>query len=204
SSYNILIKSGIAKITDFGLSNVINQMLSISSDGDYLAYIDPKSFKDKSYRLGMKADIFSLGVILWEISSGRNPCEGRTETQDIVVYRLNGFRDPPFPGTPEEYAMLYSECWNEDSSIRPTCEEVYKRLRYYNELNNLSRLLDIKQNGTTRLKLQKDLYNKLVLGQFDNIITEFNESITKSGEICHVLHDNNDYSAFSNTDISLE
>jgi len=81
-------------------------------------YRDPLSLKDPSYHRGKKSDIFSLGVILWEISR-KIPCEGCTETVDIVVYRLNGYRDPPSPETAEEYISLYSECWHEDANKRP-------------------------------------------------------------------------------------
>ena len=91
------------------------------------AYNDPVCFKDTQYIYGKKSDIFSLGVILWEISSGKAPCGGR-ESHSIIKYRLDGFRDPPVSGTPEEYVKLYSECWDEDSNNRPACEHVYERL----------------------------------------------------------------------------
>ncbi|CAG8472522.1 2176_t:CDS:2 [Paraglomus occultum] len=66
------------------------------------AYKDPASLRNSSYKGGNKSDMFSLGVILWEISSGKVPCGERIKVTDIIVYRLNGFRDSPFPGTPEE------------------------------------------------------------------------------------------------------
>ncbi|CAG8476553.1 2218_t:CDS:2 [Paraglomus occultum] len=86
-----------------------------------LAYKDPASFNDdnESCEHGKESDIFSLGVILWEISSGKMPCDGHREHATIVMYRLNGSRDNPFPGTPEEYIKLYSECWDEDPNKRP-------------------------------------------------------------------------------------
>ncbi|CAG8532021.1 8247_t:CDS:2 [Paraglomus occultum] len=124
SSSNILIKSGVAKITDFGLSNVLKQAISKSSDKGALAYKDPLFLVNTSYQLDKKSDIFSLGVIFWEISSGEVPCSGHTEMNYIVTYRRNGFRDLTFPGTPEEYFKLYSECWTGDRSKRPDCEKV--------------------------------------------------------------------------------
>ncbi|CAG8580605.1 4171_t:CDS:2 [Paraglomus occultum] len=45
------------------------------------------------------------------------------------MYRLEGARDPPFPGTPEDYINLYSECWDEDPDKRPSCANVYERLK---------------------------------------------------------------------------
>ena len=130
SSNKILVDSrGDAKITDFGLSRVLKQAMANSSGEGALAYKDPISFKNTSYQLGKKSDIFSLGVILWEITSGKVPCGGRTEAVDIIAYRLQGFRDSPLSETPGEYINLYSECWHEDPDSRPTCESVYTKLK---------------------------------------------------------------------------
>src|SRR6185436_17309020 len=90
SSSNVRIKSGVAKITDFGLSSVLKQAMSKSGGDGAPAYIDPLSLKDKSYQRGKRSDIFSLGIILWEISGGKDPCVGLTEAVDIIAYRLNG------------------------------------------------------------------------------------------------------------------
>src|SRR5581483_9290285 len=129
SSANILLQEGITKITDFGLSNTLKQIMSTSKGEGNMAYIDPLSFKDKSYKHGKQSDIFSLGVILWEISSGKIPCEGVTTNYEILLYRLNGSRDSPFPGTPEQYIDLYSKCWDEDPNRRPSSETVNRLLK---------------------------------------------------------------------------
>src|SRR5205085_11092896 len=94
-----------------------------------MAYIDPLSFKNKSYKRGKQSDIFSLGVILWEISSGKIPCEGVTTNHEILLYRLNGSYDSPFPGTSEQYIDLYSKCWNEDPNRHPSSETVNRLLK---------------------------------------------------------------------------
>src|SRR6185312_13357871 len=129
SSANILIQEGITKITDFGLSNTIKQTMSTSKGEGNMAYIDPLSFKDESYKRGKQSDIFSLGVILWEISSGKIPCGGVITIYQILLCRLNGFRDSPFPGTPESYIDLYSKCWDEDPNKRPAIETVNELLK---------------------------------------------------------------------------
>ncbi|CAG8455550.1 10106_t:CDS:2, partial [Paraglomus occultum] len=103
SSNNILIQAGTAKIADFGLSSVLAQMSQSHGYGNS-AYKDPASFD--STKRGKESDIFSLGVILWEISSGKIPCEGRAKESAIILCRLKGFRDAPFPGTPNEYIKL--------------------------------------------------------------------------------------------------
>src|SRR6185312_6841671 len=78
---------------------------------------------------------FSLGVLLWEISSGQIPCNKCTH-YSVVEYRKQGYRDSPFPGTPEAYVQLYSACWSENLDERPSCKEIYKQLNLlFNDKN---------------------------------------------------------------------
>src|SRR5437879_11150910 len=100
------------------------------------AYRDPISFKNHSYRRGKESDIFSLGVILWEISSGKMPCDGHTQSHEVAKYREKGFRDSPSSEVPEVYIKLYSDCWNEDPDKRPSCIEVHIQLKLLSEIQH--------------------------------------------------------------------
>ncbi|CAG8510040.1 7226_t:CDS:2 [Paraglomus occultum] len=132
TSANILIKDGVAKITDFGLSGNPNQESSMSRCRGHPAYIDPMCFTTKSYKRGKKSDIFSLGNVLWEIASGQVPCNGY-QTHEIVIRRLSGKCDEDevneICGLPKDYITLYSDCWKECPDDRPSCEQVYDRLK---------------------------------------------------------------------------
>ncbi|CAG8480773.1 5060_t:CDS:10 [Paraglomus occultum] len=128
NSHNIIFCKGIPKITGFGLASMNAHTISKYENDGIQAYVDPLSLADVSYQRGKESDIFSLGVILWEISSGQRPCEGMTSAASIIEFRLNGSRDEPVLGTPEDYIDLYSECWDEDPDDRPSCEDVHERL----------------------------------------------------------------------------
>jgi serine/threonine protein kinase len=43
-------------------------------------YMDPKKFNNRSYSLNKKSDVYSVGVLLWEISNGLPPffAEGKS------------------------------------------------------------------------------------------------------------------------------
>ena len=118
----------MAKITDFGLSDLILQQKSRSDVQGTLPYLDPRCLYDSSTKRDKKSDIFSFGVVLWEISGGKRPCDGLQYDRDIMNYRLNGSRDAPISGTPEGYIILYSECWEDDPEKRPNSEQIFNRL----------------------------------------------------------------------------
>ena len=120
-----MIHAGVAKLTDFGLTDSAIQRRNSKRR---LAYLDSRCIYNKDTKQDQKSDIFSFGVVLWEISSRRRPCDGLQYDNDIVTYRLNGERDAPASGTPEGYIALYSECWDNDAEKRPSCKQILERL----------------------------------------------------------------------------
>ncbi|CAB5342275.1 unnamed protein product [Rhizophagus irregularis] len=100
-SKNIVIHENNAKIIDFGISKIQNQ----SS-----AYID----------------IYSFGVLMWEISSGCSPFEDCLTKNEKVALICAGKREIPIPETPKEYEELYIKCWDQEPKQRPTISEVLK------------------------------------------------------------------------------
>jgi serine/threonine protein kinase len=81
-----------------------------------IPYIDPKSFNNKNninnqnqnYKLNKKSDVYSIGVLMWQISSGRRPfyAEGVEYDIDLVLNILKGKRENFIDGTPIEYSTL--------------------------------------------------------------------------------------------------
>src|SRR6185369_15016586 len=68
SSNNVLVHGKTAKITDFGISGKLLLQKTCSKHDGTLAYLDPKCFNGNDSKRDEKSDIFSLGIILWEIS----------------------------------------------------------------------------------------------------------------------------------------
>ncbi|RIB12262.1 kinase-like domain-containing protein [Gigaspora rosea] len=128
-SKNILVHENKMMISDFNLSKQLTDISSVSksSVNGIPTYIDPQCFKDSQYSRNKKSDIYSLGVILWEISSGKPPFESKTAYQSIIQIN-EGIRETPVEGTPSQYVDLYKLCWAEDPNKRPDAEHVLETL----------------------------------------------------------------------------
>src|SRR4051812_455808 len=85
-------------------------------------YVDPKSFSRRRdsnsqtqvYSLNEKSDVYSVGVLLWEISSGQPPfyVEGESYDASLAVQIIQGHRESIIPDTPSDYSRLYIGKYN--------------------------------------------------------------------------------------------
>ena len=106
-------------ITDLGLSQPLDTN-SNSFKGGMFAYSDPRYLRNLLlYKRSKASDIYSLGVLLWEISSGRPP------NLEITKIIKNGEREVPIKGTPEDYIIIYSNAWKDDPNQRPTIKNIF-------------------------------------------------------------------------------
>jgi serine/threonine protein kinase len=123
------VNDGKLLIADFGLSKKLTEITSnsMANNMGMIPYMDPQCLKIKNYKKDKKSDIYSLGVLLWEITSGRPPFSESTEFM-VSSYIINNVREEPIEGTPSEYQELYQECWKEDPNLRPNINQVYEIL----------------------------------------------------------------------------
>lgn len=92
---NIIINNnGDAKLMDFGIAKMSStashdtaaSMLSIN-------YVPPERF-DKSKEVDTRSDIYSLGLVFYEMFAGRRPFDA-TETSEIMFCHINQIPEPP-------------------------------------------------------------------------------------------------------------
>ena len=69
--------------------------------------MDPKSFDNKeNHKLNKKSDVYSIGVLLWQISSGYRPFYEVDHDASLILSILNGRREEIIDGTPVKYSNL--------------------------------------------------------------------------------------------------
>ncbi|PKY27991.1 kinase-like protein [Rhizophagus irregularis] len=130
---NILIFDGIAKISNLPLSYNYNDKDDLyinDSLFDNIGYIDPNLFLNSEYVKDKSIDIYSLGSLLWEIMSERIPYSNNQNENILqLINRIReDYREKSENDIPDIYKDLYEECWNGDSSKRPSINDVYERL----------------------------------------------------------------------------
>lgn len=115
-----MVHQNTIKLADFGLSKRIKETFNSQSnlEDDIVPYIDPKIFNKpgnndnttKLYTLNKKSDVYSVGIILWELSSGKQPfyIEGEQYDINLAVKISQGLREKIIPDTPEDYVNIYS------------------------------------------------------------------------------------------------
>ncbi|KAF0458586.1 serine/threonine protein kinase [Gigaspora margarita] len=175
-SKNILVHDRKMMIADFGLSQTISDMHTTTTNIPGMpAYIDPQWFKNNSYKLDKKSDIYSFGVILWEISSGKPPFQSFTSREAIVIYVFKGQREVPVKGTPHQYSDLYTRCWDEDPDKRPNARSILDTLNKFSpETVNNKIITKNLLNVQLEKFISQQLINYINYNEFTHI-TEINE-----------------------------
>jgi serine/threonine protein kinase len=59
------------------------------------------------YILNEKSDAYSIGVLLWEISSGKPPFEDKLYDSNLAKQILQGYRETIVSDTHTDYSNIY-------------------------------------------------------------------------------------------------
>ncbi|EXX72163.1 Cla4p [Rhizophagus irregularis DAOM 197198w] len=135
-----------------------------------LPYIAPEVINGREYTF--KSDIYSIAMLMWEISSGQPPFINHGHDCNLAINVINGIRPKIVSGTPTEYKNLMEQCWDADPSKRPDTNTLMIKIRemnfYYqsmtdeSEIHNNLELDETNSNTNSRLFTSK-------IHQFENL-----------------------------------
>ncbi|CAI4225346.1 unnamed protein product [Auanema sp. JU1783] len=125
---NVLLDEELtAKISDFGLAKKANDVRADSSSGKFpIKWTAPEALRHSQF--SSKSDMWSFGVLLWEIFSfGRVPYP-RIPIQDVVRHIERGYRMEAPEGCPADVVRIMSDAWALKPEDRPTFNEILQRI----------------------------------------------------------------------------
>ncbi|NXF24964.1 ANKK1 protein, partial [Rhodinocichla rosea] len=132
---NVLLDGNMhVKISDFGLSKWMEQssrMQYIESSAlrGTLSYIPPEMFLQNSKPPGIKYDVYSFGIVIWEVLMQKKPYAGANMMAIIVKVAagkrpgLELVRDD-WPGECHQMVDLMKRCWDQDPKQRPSFADI--------------------------------------------------------------------------------
>ncbi|KAI5556544.1 hypothetical protein POPTR_018G053800v4 [Populus trichocarpa] len=128
-SPNLLVnKNWLVKVCDFGLSRIKHHtFLSSKSTAGTPEWMAPEVLRNEP--ANEKCDIYSFGVILWELATCQIPWKGLNPMQVVGAVgfqnrhlEIPGYIDPAI-------AQIIRDCWQLEPNLRPSFAQLITRLR---------------------------------------------------------------------------
>ncbi|RHZ61735.1 hypothetical protein Glove_346g125 [Diversispora epigaea] len=151
-SGNILVDNlwGIV-ISDLGFSQPASIGSGKSQIYGVIPYMAPELYKNEPYSYA--SDIYSLGMIMWHLTSGHRPFHDREHGPKLILDILDGKRPEITEDTPECWANLMKSCWYSGPSQRPTIEEIYEVSEEFMHPDRYNNWLEFKEAEKKRLEM---------------------------------------------------
>ncbi|KAA8523422.1 hypothetical protein F0562_009845 [Nyssa sinensis] len=119
----------ICKVADFGLSKIKRNTLVSGGVRGTLPWMAPELLNGSSNKVSEKVDVFSFGIVLWEILTGEEPY-ANMHYGAIIGGIVNNTLRPSIPSFCDpEWRRLMEECWSPNPAVRPSFTEITGRLR---------------------------------------------------------------------------
>ncbi len=121
-------KNRICRVCDFGLSDLAEKNIQdLSGAKGTLLYMAPEVMMGAPFN--EKADVYSFGIVMWEILTFTEPFPHHTNVPGFVkAVAHEGERPVIPPGTPLSLVSLMQDCWKAQYDQRPTFIEICDRL----------------------------------------------------------------------------
>ena len=118
--HNVMVlKNGSVKVADFGIAQVMTQGDTLTKEAlGSVHYISPE--QAKGGRVDHRSDLYSLGVVMYEMIAGRPPFDGDTPVS-VAIQHINGGAQNPSvfnPNIPEGLEQIILHAMSHDIADR--------------------------------------------------------------------------------------
>ncbi|GAB2246897.1 hypothetical protein Droror1_Dr00006779 [Drosera rotundifolia] len=119
----------VCKIGDLGLSKVKQQTLVSGGVRGTLPWMAPELLGGKSNMVTEKIDVYSFGIVMWELLTGDEPYADMY-CAAVIGGIVNNTLRPEIPTWCDpEWRSLMESCWSSEPGERPSFSDISQRLR---------------------------------------------------------------------------
>eukprot|EP00250_Pteridium_aquilinum_P012325 c20659_g1_i2 orf=208-795(-) len=112
----------VVKVADFGVARVQAQSGVMTAETGTYRWMAPEVIEHLPY--DCKADVFSFGIVLWELLTAKLPYDGLTPLQAAVGVVQKGLRPVIPQDSHPRLAELLPRCWQQIPSERLEFSEI--------------------------------------------------------------------------------
>ncbi|XP_020631998.1 angiopoietin-1 receptor-like [Orbicella faveolata] len=123
---NVLLgKDYVAKVSDYGMARDVYEELMYKKETQGKLPVKWMAIESlQTYIFTIESDVWSYGVLLWEIESGGLKPYAGLSTQELIAELKKGYRLEKPDGCSEEMYQVMRSCWNPNPSARPTFDQL--------------------------------------------------------------------------------
>lgn len=134
---NIIInKDQQAMVSDFGIAFHADEIDQIEPLTGTLPYMSPEQVQGESKLMGPKSDVFSFGVMLYELLAGKHPFLSKTSSE--TIRKINTGKPEPLTDAPLQLKSLCEQCLSLRPEDRPSTVKIVATLREFLEAGHRS------------------------------------------------------------------
>ncbi|KAI4327800.1 hypothetical protein L6164_020218 [Bauhinia variegata] len=125
---NLLMdENEVVKVADFGVARVQTQSGVMTAETGTYRWMAPEVIEHKPY--DQRADVFSFGIVLWELLTGELPYSFLTPLQAAVGVVQKDLRPTIPKNAHPRLSELLQRCWQKTPLERPNFSEILQVLR---------------------------------------------------------------------------
>lgn len=158
----MVLRDGTVKVADFGIAHQVAKQQTYNK-GEAIGsvhYVSPEQAKGS--RIDNRADIYSLGVVMYEMLTGRLPFEG-TNPVDIAIQHIKSVPLSPsdyVPDVPKAIELVTMKAMNGNISQR-----------YANADELISDLDRIRNNPHVNIEVEESFSSQDIIDEEDSLAT---------------------------------